>query len=323
MKLIYFQNRVPNFGDDLNRDLWPALVPALFEADPGTGFVGIGTIIGMPCEGVDRLHVFSSGAGYDPPDRWRGKQVEYWCVRGPLSARVLGLPSDRAASDGAILAPLAPGFPQRATGAGGTAVVPHWESLGFPGWTEAAGMAGFELVDPRGEPRDVVARIAASRLVLTESLHGAILADTYGIPWIAFATSQNFSVFKWTDWTSSVGLQLAFAGVPPPSPGPLPRFGRPPRPYGAFARHDADSAMAGFAARQASAPRTVASRLKGAVARSPLIGPLLGLSPARTAEALTALSRAAPNGSAEPRRQELQSRLMDRLGQLRAAYRPG
>lgn len=326
MQLVYYRKQVPNFGDDLNTFLWRQLAPDLFDDDPETGFVGIGTIIGMPCGDVRRLHVFSSGVGYDRPERWRGKQVEYWCVRGPLSARILGLAADRAITDGAMLVPQAEGFPAVATGTGGIALIPHWETLEHPGWREAAALAGHELIDPRGDPRSVIARIAAARLVLTESLHGAILADVYGIPWIAFATSKNLSVTKWTDWTLSVGCGFAVTMVPPPDAGPVIAFGRPPAPFGQTLRFDAEAAMAAFERRlapaAAAAPETLTSRLKGMVKRSRLIRPLLGFSPARTAEALERLARTEPTLSAEPLRRELRDRMLERLAALAATVRP-
>ena len=45
MRLVHYGTS-PNFGDDLNIDLWPALARSLF-ADPedGRGFLGIGTIV--------------------------------------------------------------------------------------------------------------------------------------------------------------------------------------------------------------------------------------------------------------------------------------
>lgn len=320
MKLVYYRKTVPNFGDDLNALLWKGLAPGLFDEDPETGFVGIGTIIGMPCGSLTRLHVFSSGAGYDHLGGWRDKQVQYWCVRGPISARVLGLPGDRAITDGAILTPLAEGFPKAATGTGGTLVVPHFQTLDHPGWPEVAKLTGYELLDPRGEPREVIARIAAARLVLTESLHGAILADVYGIPWIAFATSKNFSVTKWVDWTLSVGRDFELTMVPPPDAGPVLAFGRAPAPYGQAMRFGAEEALARFEERVAPAQggAGLPARLRAVVKRSPLIRPFLGFSPARTAEALERLARTAPALSEEARRLELRERMQERLAALAA-----
>ena len=104
MKLVYFHGQQPNFGDDLNGVLWPRLLPRLFDDAGSEGFLGIGTLIGMATPGCNRLHVFSTGAGYDPVDDWRiARQV--WCVRGPITARLLGAERDAALTDGAILAP--------------------------------------------------------------------------------------------------------------------------------------------------------------------------------------------------------------------------
>jgi succinoglycan biosynthesis protein ExoV len=319
MQLVYYRKQVPNFGDDLNAFLWKGLAPELFDDDPQVGFVGIGTIIGMPCGDLKRLHVFSTGIGNDRPEAWRDKQVEYWCVRGPISARMLKLPADRAITDGAILTPLVEGFPKGATGTGGTLVIPHFQTLDHPGWPEVARLTGYELLDPRADPRDVIARIAGAKLVLTESLHGAVLADVYGIPWVAFATSKNFGVTKWVDWTHSLGLEFNLTMVPPPDPGPVLAFGRPPAPFGQTMHFDIEGAFARFDERMLPAPVTLKSRLKGLIKQSPLIRSFLGFSPARTAEALERLARGAATLSAEPVRQELRDRMMERLA---AVVRP-
>ena len=56
----------------------------------------------MPTPGCIRLHVFSTGAGYDAVETWRTER-RIWCVRGPMTARLLG--TDASLTDGAILAP--------------------------------------------------------------------------------------------------------------------------------------------------------------------------------------------------------------------------
>jgi hypothetical protein len=317
MKLVYYRKTVPNFGDDLNLSLWPALAPRLFDENPASGFIGIGTIIGMPCDpALRQLTVFSSGAGYDRLDRWADRRVEFSCVRGPITARLLGLPADRALTDGAILTPLAPGFPGRAGPGRGIVVVPHWETLQHPGWDEVATQTGFEIVDPRGSPEAVVARIADAALVLTESLHGAILADTYGIPWIAFATSRNFGVTKWVDWTHSVGEQCEFTIVPPPDPGPVLAFGRRPEPAGTKIRFGAEEAVSQFAARVEPSEKAVKFSPKAMIKKARWLRPFLGYSPARTAEALSRLATTPPVLSQAPRRELLMERMLERLQAL-------
>jgi len=327
MHLVYYRKQVPNFGDDLNAELWPALTPHLFADEPDStsdvGFVGIGTIIGMPVPDLQRLNVFSSGIGNDRPSSWRNLQVEYWCVRGPISTRVLDLPADRAITDGAILTPLVAGFPQNATGTGGTLIVPHWETMEFPGWPEVAQLTGYELLDPRGDPKSVVSRIAAAKLVLTESLHGAILADTYGIPWRAFATSKNFGTTKWVDWANSLGHDFELTMVPPPDSGPVFAFGRPVAPFGETRRFDTAAAMAQFDQRLAHEPVTVRTRLKAMAKRAPLVRQFLGFKPERTAGVLDQMSRMEPELSTASQREGLQQRMLSRLSALSVAMGHG
>lgn len=323
MKLLRYEPEVPNFGDDLNDLIWPALAPTLFNAsDAGLkaeAFVGIGTIIGIDPGQSRRLHVFSSGTGYSAATRWDGLDIDYHCVRGPVTARVLGLPRQKALTDGAVLTPLLGCFRKMpADERRNVVVVPHYQTIAFPGWNQAAGMAGFHLVDPRGSPQQVIAALAAARLVLTESLHGAILADAFGVPWCGFAVSQNFSTAKWTDWTASVGIAADITLLPPPDPMPLLRFGRRSEPFGTQLSLNLECAVQEFERRIAS-PGTVpfmkaqAKRLLEAV---PAGRRLLGYHPERTAEALTRLATLSPQLSSGQVRETLRDQMLARLSNL-------
>nr|WP_255500931.1 polysaccharide pyruvyl transferase family protein [Caulobacter sp. 17J80-11] len=323
--MIACRNARPNFGDDLNGVLWPALAPELFDQDRSEGFLGIGTIVGMPTPGIGFLHVFSSGVGYDRLDGWKTPR-RLWCVRGPLSARALGAEPNLALTDGAVLVPRLLAKEPPATGGGETVVVPHWESLDVPGWPEACALAGLELLSPaHADPLAVCRRLSRARLVLTESLHGAIVADAFGVPWVPLATSGNFSAFKWTDWCASVGVALDPLVVPPPSAEAWVRFGRPRLgDLGRRVRVDADQAWREYEAR-ADAPaqgRSLRSRVKAAALKSGLVRRTLGLSPARTAEALRRAAEAAPCLSDAARRAALAGEMLARLSALRAERAP-
>lgn len=323
MKILYAKGKEPNFGDDLNAELWPALVPSLFRHDSKTAFLGIGTIIGRNVSGFSHVHIFSSGAGYDEPTALALAHT-VWCVRGPLTAHVLGLPPRKAVTDGAILAPLATQFPAAGTRGGATVVIPHWESFISPGWEEAARLAGAELIDPRGAPADVIRRIATAGLVITESLHGAILADTYGIPWVAFATSGNFSVFKWLDWTMSVDVTLDVHSVPAPSAPVVLHHGKGPFKAGRSQHFTKDHAMAELRGRAAQREETGHAGLAGwlkqsgksALIKHPRLQGALGFSPARTAERIAAVAKAAPALSRQSLRATLRDRMQDELESL-------
>jgi Polysaccharide pyruvyl transferase len=321
MKLIYYRSKVPNFGDDLNGCLWQAISPGIFEREPESGFVGIGTIIGMPCA-PDRLHVFSSGIGNnDIPSGWHGKAVEYWCVRGPISARILELPEERAITDGAILAPLVSDFPIARGNQTGTLIIPHFQTLQYGGWSDVARVTGFELVDPRADPRSVVQRISSARLVLTESLHGAILADVYGVPWAAFATSGNFGIPKWVDWCLSMHLPFELMVVPPPTIEPLLVYGRPAAGFGATIQFDAEAALARFVLRVS--PPSVKGTVKRMLRKVPGITKLararIDASVDRTAEGLSRLAKSYSRLSAESLRDDRRQQMLDRLAKLQSA----
>jgi succinoglycan biosynthesis protein ExoV len=326
MQLVYHRGRTLNLGDDLNAAIWPALAPALFDDDDlADGLAGIGAVIGLPVNSIRVLHVFSSGAGNNRMENWAGQNVCYWCVRGPISARLAGVVEALAITDGAILTPLVKGYPNAATGYRGVAVVPHWETLGHPGWDAVAKQTGFDVIDPRGDPLAIVQRIADARLVLAESLHGAIIADTYGIPWAAFATSKDFGCVEWVDWTMSLGMRFGMTMVPPPSAGPVTAFGRSEGDYGKRIEMGADEAMRDFHERVrivlSEPPLTLKGHAKRAVRQTRWLHPLLGFNPSRTAAALSALAMADPCLSSDAVRLRLRDRMLERLASMTAAHR--
>ncbi|WP_232495442.1 polysaccharide pyruvyl transferase family protein [Novosphingobium kaempferiae] len=323
MKMLRYKPAVPNFGDDLNPVLWPEIVPSLFSGEVEDGdvraFVGIGTIVGIDPGQHRALHVFSSGAGYTGIERWQDCEVEYHCVRGPITARVLGIDAGCALTDGAILATMIDGFRPPMSGVSRRpVVVPHYETIAFPGWADAVQAAGFDLVDPRGTPENVIRALAGARLVLTESLHGAILADAFGVPWRPFAVSRNFSTAKWADWTASLELTVDVVLVPPPDPIQLFRFGKRAEPFGAMVRLDAEAAFAEFRNRIVSnaQPPFLKAQAKRVLEELPAFRRMLGYNVGRTAQALSDLAKLDPFLSNPGKRESLRDEMLVRLQAL-------
>ena len=73
-------------------------------------------------------------------------------------------------------------------------------------WYTVCEPAGLTYLDPRGEAKSVIKQIAQSEMIVAESMHGAILADAFRVPWVAVSTSQSINSFKWSDWAGSVGV---------------------------------------------------------------------------------------------------------------------
>lgn len=207
MRIYHWQSEHGNFGDDLNQFLWPHFMPELVDDDPDTLLVGVGTVLSDDLPAARRRIVLGSGIGYGrlPADL----DAPCWdirAVRGPLSARVLGRP-DLAAADPAVLLPLMPDFPAPPARAG-TVFVPHWTTAAAGSWQAACAAAGVEFLDPRGDAHDVIRRIAAADRVIAESMHGAIVADAFRVPWVAVVTGRD-TPFKWHDWAGALGLRYA------------------------------------------------------------------------------------------------------------------
>jgi succinoglycan biosynthesis protein ExoV len=70
-------------------------------------------------------------------------------------------------------------------------------------------LANIEYVNPEQDGKAVIGRIRSAKLVIADSMHGAIIADAMRVPWIPVVTSPRINTFKWMDWTSSVGLPYA------------------------------------------------------------------------------------------------------------------
>lgn len=215
--MIPFYHRVnTNFGDHMNSWLWPELVPELLGED-GLRLVGIGSILSRNLDLVPgRKVVFGSGSGYSSlPSPEQAARWRIYCVRGPLTARFLGLEERQAITDGAWLVNRIPRHAAVPTARKGTVFVPHWQTSAYGAWAEPCRQAGFDLVDPLWDCGRVFDALAHAELAVVESLHGAILADYYRTPWIAVATPSRILKFKWLDWCGSLGLDYAPYALPP------------------------------------------------------------------------------------------------------------
>ncbi|MGK7923782.1 MAG: polysaccharide pyruvyl transferase family protein [Spirulina sp.] len=229
MKIFHYQrpDGLENFGDRLNQWLWPQLLPGIFDEDETTAFVGIGTLLNnlLPqrLPEAKTVVIFSAGAGYEKkltaiPPHWH-----IYCLRGFLSARQLGLSEELVVMDGAVLVKRL--FQPTGEKVSRFAFMPHIHHAKFAGdlWQEICQDIGFEYIDPCWSVEAVLAAIAKTEVILAEAMHGAIVADALGIPWIPIVTSPRILAFKWDDWCSSLGLAYRPHFIPPVL---YPRFAR-------------------------------------------------------------------------------------------------
>jgi succinoglycan biosynthesis protein ExoV len=206
MKMYFYRGMVPNFGDELNHWLLPKVFPNFFDEDDATLFLGIGSILFDSHPKHSRKIVFGSGyGGYTPKpeidDKWK-----FYCVRGPRTAAAFHLGPDKVAGDSAIL--ISKYFKRSHPNPAGHAFMPHFESIDRGNWQRACEMAGIKFIDPRDPIEDVLASLDQCAVLITEAMHGAIVADAIRVPWVPVLPFQRSHHMKWFDWAEPLDLTL-------------------------------------------------------------------------------------------------------------------
>ena len=215
-----------NFGDDLNALLLPRIFPRISVNGPNLNdapavVLGFGTILNAQTRDSlshhQRKFVFSSGYGYDLAKTGKldlGADWDVRCVRGPLTARALGLNTNAAVTDGAMLA--ARLLPQSQRKGSKPAFMPHITTArhGRNHWEKLCNRLGLPYLDPRDPIETLLQQVASAAFLLTEAMHGAILADAYRTPWIALSICDVLP-FKWQDWGASLDLEYRPVALPP------------------------------------------------------------------------------------------------------------
>lgn len=229
MEIPFYRGSKPNLGDDLNDVLWCELLPKDVLEASGFVLVAIGSILTdewlAPYRNAEsRVLVLGTGTSYgrapEPVAGWR-----VLAVRGPLTASVLGMP-EKAVTDGAILladSRVLVGAERNPTD---TLFIPHHRSIRRTPWEAIASEAGMRFVSPQWPVGVALEAFSSARLVVTEAMHGAIIADALRIPWIPIAISPMVDEFKWRDWLGSINLEFSPVAVPAGDPRDLARYRR-------------------------------------------------------------------------------------------------
>jgi len=210
--LYQWRGAYRNFGDELNSLLWPRLLPDFFDEDMATRFLGIGSILDDRHDPTAVKVVAGSGyGGYQPRIALNDTWVVHW-VRGKRTARSLGLSAAMGIGDPGSLLPLAGLAPPRESRDIG--FMPHFESAVRGAWQDVAARAGVTLIDPRDDPLAVIAAIGNCRVLISEALHGVIVADALRVPWIPIRPLASIHRPKWIDWAETLDLEMVFHALP-------------------------------------------------------------------------------------------------------------
>jgi succinoglycan biosynthesis protein ExoV len=201
-----------NFGDALNYWLWPKLFPGRTDGTDAL-LLGIGTVLSKDVPDTPgRKFVLGAGAGNDPLPRVTDEWT-FLGVRGPRTAAKLSLPISTVITDSALLLRSSLSMVSKRRYA--VSFMPHIISAYSEQWSDIANSLGLHYIDPRDSIDGIMLDIRESELLVTEAMHGAIVADAFRVPWIRVQSGERHApTFKWLDWTESLGIEHESYSLP-------------------------------------------------------------------------------------------------------------
>lgn len=208
MKLHYYKplDGTSNFGDELNKYIWEHFFPKFFDEDDSVVFFGIGTILRAGKKQYPNSKIIVFGSGAHGIEQVMEDNFEIIFVRGPLSAKALHLDFAGYISDPAIITPEVFTF-DNLIKKYSFSYMPHF-SVASDVYKKTVESIGIKYIDPANSVLSILEDINASEILISEAMHGAIVADAYRIPWIPVSSFDSFNDFKWKDWSGSLSVSI-------------------------------------------------------------------------------------------------------------------
>lgn len=209
--VAYWWRAKRNFGDEMNPLLiryitgrMPVHAHDIIGGYSGDTIVAIGSV--LQHVSVGRPVVW--GAGFiREGSAFRCTPKAIAAVRGPLTRSAvlsLGLPCPAVYGDPALLLPRY--FKPTITGEFAIGIVPHLADKTAPELLRLAASPGVHIIDVQRHPEEVVREICRCSVIVSSSLHGVIVALSYGIPvvWVEFTRNVAGHGFKFRDFFESI-----------------------------------------------------------------------------------------------------------------------
>jgi pyruvyltransferase len=205
---MYWWREHPNFGDAMN----PLLVKQLFGIDVewseiiDADLIGAGSILEWIATAQNQLkkdlYVWGSGYIRDVTPAILSKRVKISALRGQLSKISAG-GGDIALGDPGLLCDRL--FPEPIPKRYSIGIVPHlWNTNDISLLKLIETYPSVKVIDVGDEPIDVIRQIGECEFIFSSSLHGLIVADSFGIPnqWVDFDTPIYGNGWKFKDYYS-------------------------------------------------------------------------------------------------------------------------
>ena len=213
MRVYYCKMPKGNIGDDINEIIWPHFFETSEKTSNDHIIVGIGSLLNTNIPKANKYTVISSGIGYGELPKI-DKNWTFLAVRGEYSKKALNLADDVVLLDGAYLLRKFHPKPD-VTISHKIGYIPHVTSLEYGDWKKVCELANIHFIDPRLKLERFLAELCSCEKVMTEAMHGAIIADCYEIPWKPIKAYHHINTQKWNDWLSALGETAKFSYVTP------------------------------------------------------------------------------------------------------------
>lgn len=210
---LYWWNAKPNFGDELSRLVTAhAAGREVVHAEPRHAEIfALGSIMQFVRRcfrgkgfGVERPVIWGTGMmrpiGVDFVEA-----VDVAVLRGPITASLLGVKTEKYGDPGLLTAEALGDVPERSDKIG---LILHHSQLGDARVRAAlAKEPRLHYIDVQASAADVCREIATCAHVISSSLHGLIVADSYGIPntWL---DPMKHARLKYYDYAAAVERAL-------------------------------------------------------------------------------------------------------------------
>jgi pyruvyltransferase len=205
---IHYFTRTPNVGDQIN----PWLLSTLFGLDTrlvtpesGPHLLGIGSLISV---GTHYSRIWGTGlvADWAPVADLRPERIH--AVRGKLTYAILrkkGLQlADIPLGDPAYLMSRCVNRTSHNSGQGRIGIAAHYVDRDHSWVRQAISDPDIVDLDVHLPVHEFLGRLSACDVVISSSLHGLIIAETFSIPnvWIELSDRVHGQGFKFRDWFS-------------------------------------------------------------------------------------------------------------------------
>ena len=203
----FWWSDILNFGDLFTPDIIKAFgYEPIKTTAQQSKIVGVGSIIGAVPDSYNGV-ILGSGI-ISPKSEKKLPDATFAAIRGELTKKVMGLSSNVPTGDFGILASK---LYRTKTKRYKLGIVPHYVDRFNPWVYQINKQFGDSccIIDVQGSARRVSEQISECEMIISSSMHGIIVADSYNIPnvWIQLSDKVIGNGFKFHDYNTSLDFE--------------------------------------------------------------------------------------------------------------------